>query len=313
MGKAILACGQRWLALVVISVMLGGCASIRASQKPVKVADIAATVCPSPTELEEFKRLSGGAAGKYRDDVIAKCLGAMDARYLEFKEDIRQEATNINLVGDTLAFGLTSGAAVVKGNVSKYLAAGGAFVAGTHSIINRDIFYQQTLPALISAMDARRDTVRAKLTRAQKDDPDAKGFKLADARASLNDYQMAGDLYAAISDITAEASKVAAEARKDRLDADKYTLPAVTVTKLDSAVSTRVTALTGKIRAMPDTDRVKLVDIARSLGLTPADDRQAALIRSDIVREIVAQVQGKDAATQTGNIDRLESTVEPLM
>lgn len=199
--------------LLAAALSLVGCASMRGSQRRLTSADSAAfvSVCPSVAQINA--KPSSESEGAYRDGIIMVCVKAINARYDDFVEDLSQESTATNLVTEVGSQTLGVAASVVtKEAVSRKLAAGSALLLGIGGAVNKDLFYKQTLPAIVASMDARRAYVLTDIVNQQNADPEARIYKLTRAGMDLDRYQAAGSLLNAVRELTLVAVQNAAEA-----------------------------------------------------------------------------------------------------
>lgn len=197
--------------------MLSGCAAIAGMQEPVTPADFTKdqSSCPSHADLDNPRNTDPSSAGLYRDEVIAACIKAIDRHYAEFKASLHRESASANLATDIVSLGLSGGASVAGGGVARGLSAGSAFVSGTGKSINKDVFFDMTLPAIEASMDAGRSHVLKGIVDAQRSDSTGRKYTLARAGYDIDAYEAAGNLYVAISQLTKTASAAAEAAQAD--------------------------------------------------------------------------------------------------
>jgi hypothetical protein len=210
----------------LVGLALPGCVAINGNQRAVTADDVAASnkfaACPTQRQATSYENAAPGNGpdqkATIRDNVIRECVKAIDRNYLAFKVGLHKESSVANLVTDIASLGLTSGASLATGKTAQRLAAGGAFVLGSGSAINKDVFYSQTLPAVEASMDAQRDRLLTEIITASKTDPAGTSYTLNNAGIALGAYERAGDVYAAISELTKTAA-ASAVAEKSKLDA----------------------------------------------------------------------------------------------
>ena len=296
--------------------LITGCASVRAMQKPISSADLKVPqICPSAEEQVGFANAAPAQRGTIRDQIVLKCVRAINKHYDLFKIDIQKEGTTTNLVSDVLSLGLTSAAPLVGATSAKRLAGAGAFVIGTRAAVNTDIFYQQTLPAIESAMDARRDNILTTIVDGEKRDPTAEKYDLVAAGLDLSAYEEAGNVYAAISDLTKVANDKAATA-KSQLDQSKQgtVFDVGQPILLDAAVVKRMTAVIAKLYSLVDTssaDKSKLDNVAKVLGLPPGPDFDTE--RTQVIVELDKTLQDPDPNKQASAMSQLEAALIPIL
>jgi hypothetical protein len=275
-------------------------------QDPIKAGDGAQTVCPSDTDIGTFEAAAPAAKRATRDDIISGCVDAVDRKYQAFKANLQQETVTTNLLVDLIALGLSSGATVATGAAATDLSAGATATIGAGTAINKDMFYQQTLPAVESSMDANRDTILTRIVQSEQADPNATSYTLASARSDIAAYQAAGNIYIAISSLTTTANK-SASAAKDELQSVKA---AYTAQILPSPVYARLKALRDQIYGLVQpAGTAELQNIASALGLPPNPDFNA--LRNAVVLEIVKRVTSVSVTDTVGAMNQLSITLKP--
>lgn len=148
-----------------------------------------------------------GIAGKQaiRDDVV---LNRMHVYDMEFTLLIRNLSggNNILSVGSDLTALTLNGLAATTGNAptKAALAAASAGVIGANGAINKDLFYEKTVPALVTQMDADRTKVEAAILVSLKlSDAD---YPLQRAVLDLDRLNDAGSINGAVASITHTAT-----------------------------------------------------------------------------------------------------------
>jgi hypothetical protein len=102
----------------------------------------------------------------------------------------------------------TAGGATTKAA----LGAASAGVIGANAAINKDLYYQKTIPALLTQMEAERLKALASiLAGIKQSDAD---YPLMQAYIDLNAYRTAGSIPAAVAGITQNAGNAKDEAQK---------------------------------------------------------------------------------------------------
>lgn len=203
------------LALLAIMPVLQGCATFDGQPRPVittKMADEALNEYRVPAVLRAYGRKSGRAQRAYRDEVIAVYLQAIDARYYQFRGNLSSESKSTNLGFDTLLIGLV-GAAALSASDADEIAAITTGALGLRSSVDKNLYFERTLPALLAAMDAERFKVRTAISNHMAEDTGQ--YPLAAAFVELQEYQQAGTLHAAVAAVNGQASEAREEARRD--------------------------------------------------------------------------------------------------
>jgi len=284
-------------ACALAGLVLTGCASIGGAQKPVTSADLNRSVCPSAAEIAKFTPLVGVARRDYRDQVVLDCVKAINRRYMEFKASLQKEGVASNLATDVLSLGLASSAALTTGQASQALAGSGGFVQGVGKAVNKDVFYEQTLPAVEAAMDARRDTILRQIIDSEKSDPTATHYTLISAGFDLDAYEQAGNLYTAIAQLTQTASAAAESAKARLTESQQARVAAYQAVDLPPALAQRIRKMTDYVWTLSDpADRPVLDAIAAKMGLSPKASDGFEVVREQVIDEIVKQAGAGDAA-----------------
>jgi len=293
------------LALTLFAV--SGCASFNGMQHPITADDLDKDkiVCPTAQQLKDYSdpALTGVQKRDFRDGVVTQCVIAINAKYIEFKTALRTDAITSNLATDVLGLGLTGAAAVTKHATSKQFTQGALAVVGIGADIDKDVFFNQTLPAIEASMDANRDTLLSNIVNAEKNDPTGANYTLAQAALDLIGYQDAGDIDIAIASLTKTASDAAAKAATALNAAQTKPYTAIL---LPPDIYAREKAVTDKVWAMVDpADQPKLTRFATALGLTPPAGESFQNLQGDVVVAIDSAVSAPGA-----NAAQIMSSVE---
>jgi hypothetical protein len=306
------------LLLPIMALAMSGCAAITGMPEPLKSTQevMDAKICPSDQQLTAYygATVPPGFSSKanYRDYVIAGCVNALNAKYTDFKAKLQETAVSANLITDIMALGLSGAGAVTTGDGAKLFSEGATVVTGTGAAIDKDIFYQQTLPAVISAMEANRATALKTIIDREAADKTGGTYGLADAVGDLNAYEAAGNIYRAISDLTKSANVQEASAStalsKAELNKDK---PYALIPEFAESAYVREKKLRDCIYTLKDPgDRDQLDTMAKALGLNDPATTAFVLERRHVVREIdrlVNSVAGE--AAQNAQMDAIEKSV----
>lgn len=299
------------IALVLLaSTLLPGCASVSAVQTPITVADLGGGVCPTRQQLSQAASLTGVALGSFRDIVISECVKAINRNYGQFKLQMHNEATSTRLTAGILASGAAAIGSFARADIGRRLAAGNSFVLGASAVIDKEIFFQQTLPALEASMDANRDRILTRIVDAQRTDLEAKTYSLISAGYDLDAYQSAGNLYAAVSELTRSAAAEAEQAREERILSETRVIDLGTFVPVEATARDRYQTLTRRVRGYrepADAAKVEAIGVALGLRFTPEisfEDRKGA-----ITGEIVKRVHVSGAARQEAVLVELERLI----
>lgn len=145
------------------------------------------------------------ARRRYRDLIVLNRMRTYDIEFDNFERGLYGQGNSIAVVGSLAtitmgAVGGVAGAAVTKAALN---VASGA-VTGAEGAISKELYYQRTLPALISQMEANRTNAKVSILIGVKQ-PDSV-YPLVQAYADLENLKAAGGIPLAISNVTQAAS-----------------------------------------------------------------------------------------------------------
>lgn len=211
----------RMLAIAIVLSALPACATLRGSQDT--VPELAPrTLVPVETALfnyhmEPDSARHGMSRRAYRDYIASSYSSAIDARYRAFVDQLSSSDRGSALGIDLLLLGLTGATALVAETAVDELATVSAIAAGAGATIDKRLFFDRTLPALIASMDAERAVIRAEIAR--KRGSPVERYSLDEAIDDLRRLQDAGRLDRAVARVTriAEADRAAQQARLDAI------------------------------------------------------------------------------------------------
>jgi hypothetical protein len=143
-------------------------------------------------------------ARKLRDSIVMNRMHAYDIEYDNFKKSLTSYGNTLTTGSDLVVLILNGVGATIGGAGAKSaLAAASGGVVGAQGDINKDLFFQKTIPAIISQMDANRD--KAALPLVSGMNQDTSKYSLQTAERDLEHYKIAGNVVDAISNITQQA------------------------------------------------------------------------------------------------------------
>ena len=192
---------------------IGGCASTSGfPERPEAAEDTKAALIekyflPKTNILKDYEKTPKEEKKAYRNEVVYGRMAAIDIEYGLFKEAIYEEAVGSNLSIDIL--GITAGAAgaaVTGAAASRVLSSVSTVISGTGTAMNKNLYYEKTMPALLALMDARRAEVRADILDGLL--LSVAIYPLSRAIADLERYLHAGSIPGAISGVVKAAGKV---------------------------------------------------------------------------------------------------------
>lgn len=148
----------------------------------------------------------------FRNRVIDHYLGEMDRHYDRFSKRLFTDGIQFALGFDTAIIGLSSAAALFESSADD-LATVIAGFAGTQAAINKNLFFDRTVPALVVTMDAQRQKVETEILTNKALGVDR--YSLEAAIRDLRRYQEAGTLLRAVTKVTETASNSKEQAERE--------------------------------------------------------------------------------------------------
>jgi len=236
--------------LLLTAVSVSGCASFDAHPAPVlNIANVTSTGINVQDALTRFysprpEDRGGLSQEGYRNMTVGTYLMAADLRFNEFRRHLSRQARGSNFGLDLGILGFAGGASVAAGQrTANILSAVAAGLTGTRSALNRDVFFDRTLPALFAAMDGARTEIRTSIMVNMR--RPAEEYPLSVAFADLANYENAGSLDSAIERVTGDAVDRADAAQEDYAEAvENYTgPPEVGVPEMQGRIHARLLAL----------------------------------------------------------------------
>lgn len=264
---------RRWglAALLVLAVAATGCSTLRGMPVRYQVADD--IVEKIDLKAEEMAQLAVSDDASERNRLQNKAMAVIDQRFYAFVRDLAADrADSSAAVAGTTLGASTAGAFVesVKAKTNYALFAAG--VVGAFGIVDKNYFYERTVPALVAAMRASRAKVQLRVKQAQSERIEQ--YNGVAALQDVEDYYAAGTLLAAISDLTSRAE---AEASATLADVRELVVP--TDAEMD-----RRRDISQAILGVTDAAKLTQANAAlKALGLpeqTSPQDARAALVRA---------------------------------
>lgn len=196
--------------LAALAVMtLCSCESLQGSPLPIDPSNPPSDTCPTPAMITAYNALAATATNptrrELRDADIGICVSLIDGQYNSFVRKLHSQNTSTTLGLDLVALGLTSGGSVASKATANALSAAASGVTGAGLAVNKDVFYQKTLPAIIAQMDANRAAIYSNMRLSMQSDETV--YTLADAQHDLRLYEGAGTIDAAVAAISGSAQQ----------------------------------------------------------------------------------------------------------
>jgi hypothetical protein len=191
--------------------LLAGCAPIRGyPDDPENTDATLVALTPYFNGVKEVDYLSTSDPAlrmAKRDAIVLARIRAYDIEFAGFERRLYGDGNAVNLSSD-LAGLVLAGLIATTGNAGTKAALGAAAggVLGANSAMNRDLYYQKTIPALLAQMEADRLKALTPITTGLKaSDAD---YPLMRAYIDLDTYKNAGSIPGAITSINQSAADV---------------------------------------------------------------------------------------------------------
>jgi hypothetical protein len=213
--------GQALVILAISACSLAGCAPLIGYPKDPENTDATlAALAPYFNGVKEADYLATADLAlrtAKRNAIVLARLRGYDIEFYDFEQELYGQGNEITLGADLTALALggliaTTGKAATK----SALGAASAGVIGAKAAIDKDLFYQKTIPALLAQMEADRLKAILPITAGMKFS-DAE-YPLMQAYIDLDAYKNAGSIPAAINQINKAAGNA-----KDTLQALRST------------------------------------------------------------------------------------------
>ena len=150
----------------------------------------------------------------WRNEVVNCQVHAYDLQFTAFEQGLSREGVGLNTGTDIAVVGLGAATTLVGGAAAKsILGAISGGITGTKGIVDKDIFYSKTMPALLAQMAAQRKAQLVKIRTGLQLPADE--YPLSEALIDVEGYYKAGSIPAAVLGIVEEAGAKADQATKD--------------------------------------------------------------------------------------------------
>lgn len=156
---------------------------------------------------------------EFRNRVVDHYMGQIDKQYEKYSTRLFSEGIELALGFDAAIIGLASTASLFE-EVADDLATVISGFAGIKSAIDKNLYFDRTLPALIVTMDAGRTRVETEII--AKKQQSVADYTIESAIRDLRRYQHVGTLMRAVTRVTETASQELAAAETDRMNIVEY-------------------------------------------------------------------------------------------
>jgi hypothetical protein len=141
---------------------------------------------------------------------------AVDDRYDDFTANLSKELRGSSLGFDLTLLALTGVGSMVSSAATE-LSAVATGVGGARASVNKELYVERTLPAILVVMDTNRLRVRSSIQDHLR--LSAADYSLEEAMLEVREYERAGNLNRAITNLTSQASMAFAAAERNYADA----------------------------------------------------------------------------------------------
>jgi hypothetical protein len=283
----------RFAVLLLLSfALLTGCSRAIRGGAPTTLnqSSVSSTGSPLPVAAQELLAATNVAE---RNQVLQRRLIMIDAAYVDFISTLRRQKTMTDLATSlaSLAIGVAGTLTDSVGAKTNYAAAGTLLAGGT-AVVDQTLYYEQTVLALVAAMDANRATMRLTIIKGMAQDIGV--YSADDAYVDLQNYERAGTLLSAIGYIQTTA--------KDAKDSAEKEIRGI-VPLSPAQYDTKVCNTRSLFKNNPKRTAANLAKAAGTLDVTIQADDQG---NADAIAANLSQLN-RDA--DTAGIDRIASAL----
>lgn len=192
-------------AAILVAFALAGCSTMRGGQESVLTTSIDQVKKDDYTRDEIISAYESATDKRaYRAKIAGLFMDAIDETYEEYTKNIFNEGLQVGLGFEGAIIGLSAAGALFE-DAADDLATVIAGFAGTRATIDKNLYFDRTLPALIATMDARRAKVESAIITGLTKTPEE--YPIQALFRDLRRYNNAGSLYRAVTEVTSEAAE----------------------------------------------------------------------------------------------------------
>jgi len=164
--------------------------------------------------INQYNLKENVAKKEFRDEVINSRIRAINILFNEFLKDIQKERKLMEMGTDWATIALNSTAVILTPPLTKsILSAVSAGIVGAKGSVDKNMFYEKTMPVLISQMEANRKEILVNIRLGMTQETDK--YSLFHALIDLDDYYKQGTLPAAILAINAASGAITKTSDKE--------------------------------------------------------------------------------------------------
>lgn len=189
------------------ALLLTGCASIDSAPPRFAAGETALSDADKyfAKVLDDYAKATDDAKrAAIRNAFIETRAALIDQAYSGFRQTMYSQRVGMNVGVDLATLGLAAaGAATASEQAKTGLHALSGALIGSKASIDKNVFFDRTLQALLAQMEAMRGTVRLRLLAGMGEG--TQRYPLMQARADIEEYYLAGSVLGAIGGITNQA------------------------------------------------------------------------------------------------------------
>lgn len=201
---------------ICVAMMLatGGCASFEGMPRPAPPSAVESYYSLREVRGRIDAETDPMKQRAIRNGAVAMHIRAADEEYVNFLVSLGVNRKGANLLLDVGAIGLSSIGAVSTGSANEISAAVAA-LSGARGSVNKELYYEQTLPAIIGAMEANRLRVKGEIRTHLLND-DVTQYPIEQAMSDLVEYRLSQSLDRAILQVTKDSGQ------NEELERERY-------------------------------------------------------------------------------------------
>lgn len=203
------------LFLVFSGLILSGCSTI--SGMPERSYDVKNDLIMLKPYFEQDvigiynAKLNDDEKKRYRNEVLSARIRAIDINFNQFINGLLVENKKLSIGADSLVLALGATAAVsTVSSTQAILSATSATVTGVKSSVDKNAYYDSTLPALISQMLASRQKTLVLIYSGMKSG--VRDYSLMRGLVDIEAYYQSGTIIGAVSEVNKQAGVLKSEA-----------------------------------------------------------------------------------------------------
>jgi hypothetical protein len=247
---------QRLVVSTLICLFLSGCANFKGGMPdlPFDAETELGIVKDKLKDEVSVKSYYAAPTPINRNKFISYRLIITNIEYLKYIKAMSAEEEQLHSATDVLIVSLNVAASAVNPvNTKTIISSLSAITAGTRLAIDKNTYFDKTMSALISAMNAQRKDVLTRIIKGTMSNLD--GYPFEQALTDLNDYYLAGSLPGALTAIQKDAGgkEAQADAKITQLMATRD------AAFVEPVVQNRVDTLLDRASKLPDASLFELV------------------------------------------------------